>query len=167
MTLWFAVHTHARSEAKASYNLRRQGFRTFAPEYRKRRSHARRVDHVPAPLFPRYIFVALEPLVTPWRAIQSTIGVCYLVCNGEKPVPVPDGIIDEIQARQDEAGFISTHAVTSFKKGQHVRIVDGALTDQTGLFDGADDAERVNILLDMLGRQVKVRMPIDSVAAAN
>ena len=164
MTSWFAVHTHARSESKALFHLQRQGFQAYAPQSRKRRPHARRIDYVPAPLFPRYIFVALEPGTTPWRAIQSTAGVCYLVCYGNTPTPVPDGFIDEVAAREDENGNVAIFSAAAIKKGQHVRVIDGAFADQTGLFDCVDDTERVVILLDMLGRQVKVRLSIDSVA---
>ena len=33
---------------------------TYLPRYLKRRRHARRVDIVAAPLFPRYLFVAID-----------------------------------------------------------------------------------------------------------
>ena len=52
MTYWCAVQTHVRSEDKAAFHLRRQGYDVFLPKHLKRRKHARRVDWVPAPLFP-------------------------------------------------------------------------------------------------------------------
>jgi len=165
MKIWHAVHTQARAENKAVFNLQRQGYEAFAPQYRKRRSHARRIEHVPAPLFPRYIFVGLDPDVTPWRAIQSTFGVSYLVCNGDKPAPMPEGIVESIMARRDESGFVTMFSADTFEKGQSVQVINGALSDQIGLFECKSDSERVVVLLNMLGGWVRVRLPIDSVAA--
>ena len=56
----------------------RQGFTTYLPRYLKRRQHARRIDIVPAPLFPRYFFVAIDITVQRWRSVYSTIGVTQL-----------------------------------------------------------------------------------------
>jgi transcriptional antiterminator RfaH len=46
-----------------------------------------------------------------------------------------------------------------------VQIMTGALCDQVGLFDCATDNERVFILLDLLGRKVRVRVPLGTVSA--
>ena len=54
---WYVAQTQANAENKAVAHLARQGFATYLPRYLKRRSHARRVDVVAAPLFPRYLFV--------------------------------------------------------------------------------------------------------------
>jgi len=64
MTYWCAVQTHVRSEDKAAFHLRRQGYEVFLPKHLKRRKHARRIDWVSAPLFPRYLFVAIDPDTT-------------------------------------------------------------------------------------------------------
>lgn len=58
---WYAVYTQAGKERFALQNLANQGFEAYLPSYRKRRRHARRVDTVLAPLFPRYLFVRMDP----------------------------------------------------------------------------------------------------------
>jgi transcriptional antiterminator RfaH len=45
-------------------------------------------------------------------------------------------------------------------------VLAGAFMDNAGLFDGMADHDRVSILLDMLGRQVRVVLDADLVAAA-
>ena len=50
---------------------------------------------VASPLFPRYMFVAIDVAVQRWRSIQSTIGVARLVCNGDHPAEVP-GVEDPV-----------------------------------------------------------------------
>ena len=60
MNRWYVAQTHAQAEAKALLNLARQGFQSYLPQYVKRRRHARRVEWVKAPLFPRYLFVRFD-----------------------------------------------------------------------------------------------------------
>ncbi len=163
---WYVAHTHPRAEARARAHLLRQGFGVYLPQFLKRRRHARRVEEVAAPLFPRYLFVRFDPAKARWRAIRSTVGVQALVCHGETPAPVPEGIVEAIRAREDERGFVRLGALAQLRPGQKVRIAAGALADQIGLLERLDDRERVSVLLDLLGRRVRVRLPLDSVVAA-
>ena len=87
MRRWYAVHTQPQAEGKAEFNLRRQGFEVYCPRLRKQRRHARRIDTVLTPLFPRYLFTALDVDEQPWRAINGTFGVVHLVGCGERPTP--------------------------------------------------------------------------------
>ena len=75
----------------------RQGFEIYFPRYLKRRRHARRIETVAAPLFPRYLFVAVDLAVQRWRSIYSTVGLSQLVCNGDEPTAVPDGIVEALK----------------------------------------------------------------------
>ena len=72
---WYVVHTQVLGEDRADLNLRRQGFETYLPRYLRTRRHARRVETVARPLFPRYLFVAMDVARDRWRAVQSTFGV--------------------------------------------------------------------------------------------
>ena len=163
---WYVVHTHPQAEAKALLNLRRQGFHAYLPRYTRRCRHARRITNVASPLFPRYLFVALDISLERWRAIQSTFGVSHLICQGDLPAPVPRGIIEEIQAREDPRGLVVISPAAQLRPGQRVQITDGVFADQTGLFERIADDRRVAILLELLGRPVRVLLAEGSVAAA-
>jgi transcriptional antiterminator RfaH len=163
MDSWYVAHTHPRGEHLALTNLRRQKFEAYLPQYLKRRRHARRTDWVMTPLFPRYLFVNMDVAQTRWRAINSTIGVHYLVCNGDLPTPIPPGIVEEIRAREDDKGVVLMDRGPLFKKGEVVQITTGALSDQVGLFDCATDDQRVVILLELLGRHVRVHVSAEAV----
>lgn len=162
---WYVAHTHPRAEATAAAHLRRQGFNAYLPRYLKRRRHARRVDTVAAPLFPRYLFVQVDMGTQRWRAIQSTVGVAHLICNGEAPAVLHDHIIEALKQRED-AGLIRLDQRSRFRSGDKVRVLDGAFADALGLFEEVADNDRVTILLDLLGRKVKVRLDLESVVAA-
>lgn len=164
MQRWYVVHTKTRRELTALDHLRRQGFSAYLPQYRASRRHARRVEQVARPLFPRYLFVALDPEGAPWRAVNSTVGVSHVVCHGERPTPVPAGVVETIRAREDAAGMILLDATPELQPGDTVRIQDGPLGDLTGVFESRSDEERVTVLLTLMGRQVRVRVPAETVA---
>lgn len=163
---WFVVRTHPHAEKLAASHLRRQGFETYLPLYRKRRRHARRVETVAAPMFPGYLFVAFDPNEAQWRPIRSTIGVAGLICIGDRPTPLPFTVVDALQAREGEGGLIELAVKPDFVAGDKIKIEDGVFADCHGLFQGMTDGERVTVLLDILGRKVKVALDADLVAAA-
>jgi len=163
---WYVVQTQVNGEVKAARNLLRQGYDIYLPRYLKRRRHARKVDFVAQPLFPRYMFVAIDMATQRWRSIQSTFGVSRLVTSGDDPAIVPEGVIHALKAREDDKGFVRLDSKPAFAPGDKVRVLAGAFTDNAGLFSGLADHDRVSILLDMLGRKVRVLLDADMVAAA-
>jgi transcriptional antiterminator RfaH len=165
-TRWYVVQTQVNGEAKAARNLARQGYDICLPCYLKRRRHARKMDFVARPLFPRYMFVAIDMATQRWRSIQSTFGVSRLVCNGDDPAAVPEGVVPALRAREDDKGFVKMDARPCFAPGDRVRVLAGAFIDSAGLFSGLADHDRVSILLDMLGRKVRVLLDAEMVAAA-
>ncbi len=165
MNRWYAVHTHARAEEKARLNLSKQGYTAYLPRYRKVRRHARRFERVLAPLFPRYLFVRLDVERQRWRPIQSTFGVLHLVGHGSRPTAVPEAVIEELRGREDANGLVAMTRQPVFRKGAPVRVLGGPMADLLGIFECASDEQRVLILLELLGRQVKVRLPVEMVAA--
>jgi transcriptional antiterminator RfaH len=166
MNRWYVVRTHSMAEEKAAFNLARQGYAAYLPRYLKKRSHARRVDWLGKPLFPRYLFVEMDPEATQWRAIKSTIGVSHFICLGDQPAPVPVGIVEEIIGRENDKGYVGLGREALFKKGQTVEIADGPMAESAAIFDCIDDNDRVTVLMDLMGRQVRVRVPLEAVRPA-
>jgi len=163
---WFVVQTQPHAEAKAMSHLGRQGFESYLPRYLKRRRHARQVETVRAPLFPRYLFVRIDLAAQRWRCIHSTVGVARLVSNGEDPAPVADQVIEALRAREGDDGLVQLAPQRRFALGEQVRILDGALASCLGLYEGMADTDRVKVLLDLLGRKVRVIVDDLSIVAA-
>lgn len=160
---WYVVHTHPQGEKRAELNLQRQGFQAYFPRYLRRRRHARRVDTVTRPLFPRYLFVALDLGKDRWRAIQSTFGVSHLVSAGDTPLPISDAVVQEIRAREGEDGFVTLGLPAGLKSGSPVRLTDGVFAEYKGVIDRIADDRRVAVLLELLGREVRVFVPAASI----
>jgi transcriptional antiterminator RfaH len=164
---WFVVQTQPNGERKARFHLERQGFTVYMPQYLKRWRHARKTEIRPAPLFPRYLFVAMDLAQARWRAVRSTVGVSALVCSGDRPTPVPDGVVEDIRAREDTAGLLPLRIASTFKKGEALKVMDGSLAGAAGFFECFRDRDRVVLLLEMLGRPMQVTLPATAVAPAS
>jgi transcriptional antiterminator RfaH len=163
---WYVVQTQPNAEAKAVLHLERQGFETYLPRFLKRRRHARRIETIKAPLFPRYLFLRVDLHSQRWRCIQSTIGVSRLVCSGEAPGAVGDNIVAGLRAREGADGLVHLGPQSRFAAGETVRVIEGALASCLGLYEGMADGARVKILLDLLGRKVRVVIDDLSIVAA-
>jgi transcriptional antiterminator RfaH len=163
---WYVAQTHVHGESKATFHLQRQRFQVYLPRYLKKRRHARRVDTVAAPLFPRYLFVSVDTANQSWHSIRSTIGITRLVTRGDVPAAVPQAIIEGLKHREDAAGHIQLERRPRFVSGDKIRVREGAFCDCLGLFEGISGDERVAILLDLLGRKVRVVLDMDIIDAA-
>ena len=146
-------------------NLNRQGFEAYLPCYRKTRRHARRVDMVNRPLFPGYLFVRFDVERDLWRCIRSTVGVNAIVSFGGELSPVTPSIVSGLKAREDESGAISLRP-SSLKVGDSVRVAEGPFEDHICLVDQIDDQKRVALLLNLMGRSVRVWADVEKIAAA-
>ena len=165
MKQWYVVNTKSREESEALFNLKRQDFNAYLPQYKKTRRHARRTDTVSAPLFPKYIFVELDLSLENWSCINSTAGVSQLVKFGSMPSPIPSNLINEIRAREDEEGMVSLNRHIKIQKGDEVTIIAGAFSEHTGIFESQDDQTRIIILLSLMGRAVRVCLPSSAISA--
>ena len=67
MKQWYVVHCRVGSERRAEANLLRQEYDAWLPLYRTIRRHARKMESVLRPLFPRYIFVCIDLESQQWR----------------------------------------------------------------------------------------------------
>lgn len=165
MKQWHAVHVQSNAESRAEHHLRNQGFEVFLPKYRCQRKHARKVEQVLRPLFPRYLFVSLDPDQQRWRSINGTIGVLRLLSSGNEPLPVPPEIIQHIMDNRDESGIVVFNK-KGFKHGERLGVAVGAFAEFEGFFEEMDGNERVVLLLDFMGRKVRAKVPISSLAVA-
>ena len=153
---WYVVHTQPCAESQAISRLELQGYRVICPRYRRVVRHARKARSVLAPLFPNYLFVRLDISRDQWRSVNGTRGVVRLLMQGGMPQPVPNGIVEGLQARMREGGTIDWRS--ALQVGGTVRIVDGPFAELVGTLEHLDAAGRVRVLLALLGRSVSVAL---------
>jgi transcriptional antiterminator RfaH len=151
---WYAVQTHARAEKKAQHHLTMQGYAVFAPVIRRKVRHARQVAITAAPLFPGYIFVALNVCRDRWRSINGTVGVSSLIMVGDVPLPLPEGLIEALALTQDDEHVMGFG--DDFQVDKPVLLRRGPFSDLIGRILHIDARGRVQVLLEIMGRAVPV-----------
>ena len=156
---WYLVYTKPRQEEVAQTNLVRQGYGVYLPHVREARKRQGRRIMVVEPLFPRYLFIRLDTHTDNWGPIRSTLGVASLVRFGQEPARIPDELIDFLRAREGEAG-LHEWAEQEFRSGDRVRVAEGALLGYEGILLARTSRERVVVLLDILGRQVRTKIAV-------
>jgi transcriptional antiterminator RfaH len=153
---WAAVNTQPHRERVALDNLERQGFSTYCPFIRRRRSHARRVEEVLRPLFPGYLFVNVGSGQDCWRPILSTYGVRTLVRCGDRPSQVDARFIHALQAREVDGAIV--RPAVPYRIGQQVQVVAGPCDGLVATILSLDERDRVTVLLDLMSRRVKAHL---------
>ena len=163
---WYAVCCKPRQEVVAEENLLRQGFHVYFPRIcvRKRR-RGRWTDTVEA-LFPRYLFIRLDPSQKSTATVRSTRGAVGMVRFGGQPALVPEVVIDALRQREDAGAGMHRDERPLFSEGEIVRLVDGPLAGMEGIFAEQDGKKRVIILLELLGKANKIAMSSDWVTRA-
>jgi transcriptional antiterminator RfaH len=153
MAYWCCAQLEARRERLPLHCLSKvNGFETYSPRIRPAR--ARRGDDT-RPLFPGYCFVLI---VLQLHAARWAPGVTRIVLDGGMPARVPDGVIDELRAREHNGLVVLPER--ELVRGTPVRIVRGPFRELEGLYAGQAPHERVAVLLARLGR---VTLPKDDV----
>jgi transcription antitermination factor NusG len=161
MSYWAVVQAEPRvlipgekrdDESLAEQLFARNGFESYLPRIKSRAADRKlRI----APLFPGYIFVRV---VDQWYPIAWTIGVIRILMAGDHPARMPEKAMEEIRSREGRDGFVKLVQPRTLKKGVRVRVLSGQFQGHIGLYDGMSAKERERVLLDLLGRSVRVEL---------
>lgn len=152
---WFVLQLKAGGLERARTNLVRQGVSSFMPMRRRTARRAGRLMDVVRPLFPGYLFIELGQDAPAWRTINATYGVSKAVClEPGKPVEVPIGIIAVLKAASSEEGNYVGDP-DPFLPGETVRVTAGPFADILACVEVAPECDRIFVLLDMMGREVR------------
>lgn len=159
---WYLVQCKSRQEARAEINLKNQGFTCFLPiqvvmNLRKGKKH-----QVTEALFPGYLFVKLCRLNDNWHSIRSTRGVHSLVRFGREnePMPVPAELVEQIRR-----GLVLQCPNELYTPGSKVLFTDGPFKDLEAVFSKTDGEERAIILLTILQREQRLKVPLSNLKA--
>jgi len=163
---WYLVYCKPRGEATAKRNLERQGYETYLPLARQLRKREGRRAAVIGPMFPRYLFIHLSTETDNWGPIRSTLGVVSVVRFGHAPAMVPDPLIDALKGREDEGG-VQVLPSDNYARGTRVRITEGSLAGYEAVFVARTGRERVQILLEVLGRKTRAVVDLGVIEPAS
>ncbi|RWO61387.1 MAG: transcription antiterminator NusG [Mesorhizobium sp.] len=151
---WYAASVFPGKEDVAERHLRIQGFRPFIPRCERTIRHARRVETRPAAYFPGYMFIALDVALQRWRSVNGTFGVRSLIMQGERPLPVPSGLVERFIALTDKDGLLDFSG--GLTAGASVRILSGPFAEMIGRLDRLDPAGRARVLVAIMNGEIPV-----------
>ena len=154
---WYVIQSKPHKENQLCSYLRAQGLEVYYPTLQVKPANPR--SSKIRPLFPRYLFVHtnLEEIgMSALRWLPHAIGIVQF--DGYA-APVPDAIMFELKRRVDALQAAGGPTFDGLKPGDRVRITQGALAGYEALFDmRLSGGERVQVLLEMLGRQVRMQL---------
>lgn len=137
-------------------NLRRLGFDTLYLHELGVVRHARRAIGVLKPVFPRYVFVGIEP--GRWLSQgDAMIGISSFVRTADGPLKVPPEVMAEWAAKADENGRLPTPVINGrpvLAKGSRWRISDHPLEGFLAVVE-ADAGEKVRAWVNLFGRKTR------------
>jgi transcriptional antiterminator RfaH len=165
---WYLIQTKPSGESVAELNLLRQGYELYFPRAIKPgRRRGQLCEHVVA-LFPRYLFLRLDEGRQPLTPVSSTTGVAGVVRFGFSYAIVPDSVIRDLRAREDVAtGLHRVGRSFTLVPGMSVQVRMGPFDGLEGVFERQAGADRVVVLLKLLGQTARVQVPMDSVAPSS
>lgn len=164
MLRWYLIHSKPAGEITAQANLKRQGYEVYLPRLVQPVRHRERWQEKVVPLFPRYLFLGLREGCQALGPVRSTVGVANVVRFGSKYAIVPDQVIRNLRSRADSlSGLHRLDSPSSLEPGMPVKIAHGPFDGIEGVFQRGAGAERVVVLLNLLGQDSPVRVPVDAI----
>jgi len=159
---WFCIRTHMKREHIAAAHLQQlPGVDVFNPQLRLLRSTGRGLRWSTESLFPNYLFARFD-LESMLEKVSCTPAVKMVLRFGGRVPEIPDAVIEELQERLAE---ISSQVLTDAPaEGEEVEIATGAFAGTMALVTRVLPAkQRVQILLDVMGRSVMTELSLHSV----
>jgi transcriptional antiterminator RfaH len=161
---WYVVHVKRKSEFRVVEHLASESIPTFLPLVESIRSRQRRHLAPLEPLFPGYLFVRMERVADSpenWHTVRWTPGVRLILGSEGTPMPVPGGVVEGIQERVREYGFVRPGI--PFQPRSRVRFRTGPLIGLEALFEhqiSRSGSGRVRVLMTLLGQQTAVEADV-------
>lgn len=167
---WYAVHTYAGHEDKVKGAIERRAdmlqlrdkiYRILIPKDTEVRNRNGKKTEYKRKVFPGYVLIDMVLDDATWHLVKNTSGVTGFVSSGNKPVPLQDKEVQDIQEAL-EPGSAKPRSI--WEKGQIVRVADGPFTDFTGKIEEVNEPkEKLRVLISIFGRDTPVELDYNQV----
>jgi transcriptional antiterminator NusG len=170
-TKWYVVHTASGHEVRVSETLRQRVetmslegkiFELLVPTQDRVIIRGGKKATVKEKIFPGYLLVKMILDDPTWLAVRTTPGITGFVGAGNKPTPLSDEEVTNIQK------FVSAPAPrfkTKFSVGEAVKITDGPFADFLGTIHEMDEEKgKVKVLVSIFGRETPVELDFLQIA---
>ena len=160
---WYCLRSQPKHEHIAAANLRGMihEIEVFCPRLKIKRRCSRGAVWFVEPLFPGYLFAKFNP-ETSMHTVKSVPGVKTVLSFGQNTVTLSDNVISELRADFDQN---EVHVVPDLlNPGDDVTITSGPLQGiRANVLRILPASNRIQVLLDLLGRSTTVEVDIKDV----
>lgn len=159
-TDWYLLQSKPKQEQVAALNLENQGYKCYLPMMQTERIRRGKEFAISLPMFSRYLFIALQigDQAKSWFPIRSTLGVTGLVYFGDQPAKVEKELIEQMRQHAD-----TKPPEPLFNEGERVVVSDGPYQGIKAVFQAADGNQRAIILLELLSKQVTMKIDLSRI----
>ena len=151
---WIVARNKPNQDKTALINLERQNFDFFQPTFKTMSKKQNKFKEIIKPVFPGYIFIAVNLEENNWHKINNTRGISRIIVFGNE---IPLMHCELIEALKCRFSLNKTpKAVDPFEKGMNAEITNGPFAQLIGKIEKIDADQRIWVLLDVLGTQTRV-----------
>ena len=151
---WIIARNKPNQDKIALINLERQNFEFFQPTFKTISRIQNKFKGIIKPVFPGYIFIAINLEEKNWHTINNTRGISSILVFGNEIPLIRCELIKELKYRFSSDK--TPEAADPFKIGMNAEIKNGPFAKLIGKIDKMDTEQRIWILLDILGTQTRI-----------
>lgn len=169
---WYVIHTYSGYENKVKQNIEKvvenRKLQELIPEVKIPMELVTEVKdnketEAERKLFPSYVLVKMVMNDDSWYIVRNTRGVTGFVGPASKPVPLTE---KEVAALGVETERRVTEVEVNYKEGDRVVVTGGSFEGFPGTVQSIDiEAQTVDVIVSMFGRQTPVTLPISQIKA--
>ncbi|MES2826131.1 MAG: transcription/translation regulatory transformer protein RfaH [Pseudomonadota bacterium] len=164
MGTWFLIYCKPKQDIRAEENLMRQGFHVFRPTINVIKAKIGCENSISCEsLFPRYVFLNVNPEVQSIGPVLSTLGVASFVKFGDRYATVSERLINEIKVNA-ETQSLAAGSREAIKEGDEI-YVNGCGFDQVkAIYYNPCGNMRALILMNIMGKEARLSVPVESIS---
>lgn len=154
---WYAAYTRSRHEKAVAGKLEFLEIENFLPLYWHVSRWKDRKVRLQLPLFPGYVFVHTH-LDQRVRLLQVP-GVLSIVSSNGKPVSMPDGDIERLQASLLQGNEFEPHDY--LQVGQRVRLIRGPFEGYEGILQQKKNKTQIVMSIHQIMRSFALTVAVE------
>lgn len=136
--------------------LQDKGIDIFLPLFSEKHQWSDRRRIVEVPVFPRYVFLRIEPTTSARIPVLRTAGVMRFVGDRGLGATIPDAQIESVRNIITQGVPFSHYAYLDI--GQRVRIRGGALDGVEGILAAINGDQSLVVSVEMIRRSLAIRI---------
>jgi transcriptional antiterminator NusG len=164
---WFVVHTYSGFENKVAeaiqsrakiFGMGEKISQVLVPTEKVVEVRNKQKRETEQKFFPGYVLVEMELTDDTWHLVRSTPKVTGFVGSGQKPVPLPQDQVDDIQ-RQMVSGAEKPKPKSVFQQGDKIRVIEGPFQNFPGTVEDTNpERGRMKVIVPVFGRPTPVEL---------